>query len=72
MFRIVTESKNLPGIKKTLKRWGCDYTMFEATGSWHGVEEPSLVIEISGISRWIVESAARDILVDNSQECVIL
>ena len=72
MLRIVTENKNLPGIKATLKRWGCDYTMFEATGSWQGVEEPSLVIEIVGVSRWIVESVARDILADNQQESVLL
>jgi hypothetical protein len=46
--------------------------MYEATGCWQGVEEPSLVIEIVGVSRWIVESAARDILVENQQQSVLL
>lgn len=72
MYRIVTENKNLFGIKQTLRRWGCDYTMYEATGSWKGEEESSLVIEIVGVSRWIVESVARDILVDNQQQSVLL
>jgi len=72
MYRIVTENKNLSGIKEILSRWGLDYTMFPAIGSWHGVEEPSLVIEIAGFSRWIVEAAAKDILVTNFQESVLL
>jgi hypothetical protein len=72
MLRIVTENKNLTGIKKILAHWNLDYTMFPAIGSWKGVEEPSLVIEICGFSRWIVKSAAKDILVTNFQESVLL
>lgn len=72
MFRIVTEEKNVEGVKVALVGFDLDFTLFRGTGSWRGREEPSLTIELDRISRETAESVARRIKIMNDQEAVLL
>ena len=72
MFRIVTEDKNVEGIKAALVGLDLDFTLFRGIGSWRGKEEPSLAVELDRISRETAERIARRIKVLNDQEAVLL
>lgn len=72
MFRIVTEDKNVEGIKATLLGLDLDFTLFRGVGLWRGVEEPSLAVELDRISREMAEIVARKIKTLNDQEAVLL
>jgi len=50
MFRILTENKNADAIKDFLACCGVDFTMFDCEGSWKGMCERSMLIEIDGAS----------------------
>jgi hypothetical protein len=51
LYRILTEDKNLNGIKKILNGLFNGYTIIEAEGLWKGVAENSLVIEIDSLGQ---------------------
>lgn len=72
MYRILTEEKNVDQIKTTLNGLGLDFTLFNAQGSWKGMEENSLAIELDNIPRYRAENVARIIKSMNNQEAVLL
>ncbi len=72
MYRIVTEDKNVEGIKAALIAFDLDFTLFRGIGSWRGREEPSLAVELDRISRETAESVALSIKAMNDQEAVLL
>lgn len=72
MFRIVTEDKNVEGVKAALIGFDLDFTLFRGIGSWHGKEESSLAVELDRISRETAEKVARKIKAINDQEAVLL
>lgn len=72
MFRIVTEDKNVEGIKAALAGLELDFTLFRGIGSWRGKEEPSLAVELDHISRKMAEKVALSIKTINDQEAVLL
>jgi hypothetical protein len=72
MFRIVTEDKNVEGIKAALVGLHLDFTLFRGLGMWRGKEEPSLAVELDRVSRRTAESVARRIKTMNDQEAVLL
>jgi hypothetical protein len=73
MIRILTEDINRSNIHGALASASIDaYTLIEATGSWKGVQEKSLIIEIDGITRFRAECIAERIRVANRQEAVLV
>ncbi len=72
MFRILTEDKNVEGIKAVLIGFDLDFTLFRGVGTWHGKEESSLAVELDRISRETAENVARRIKAINDQEAVLL
>lgn len=73
MYRIITEHTNVDGIKSLLRDERMDFTLYEATGSWQGVEERSLVIELDAL--WDdseVTKLAKRIRALNHQEAVLI
>jgi hypothetical protein len=72
MYRIVTEDKNVEGIKAALVAFDLDFTLFRGVGSWRGKEEQSVAVELDRISRATAEMVARAIKSMNGQEAVLL
>jgi hypothetical protein len=72
MYRIVTEDKNVEGIKAALVGFDLDFTLFRGIGSWRGKEEESVAVELDRISRETAEMVARTIKTMNDQEAVLL
>jgi hypothetical protein len=72
MYRIVTEGKNVEGIKAALVGFDLDFTLFRGIGSWRGREEQSVAVELDRISRSTAEMVARTIKTMNDQEAVLL
>jgi hypothetical protein len=72
MYRIVTEDKNVEGIKAALVGFDLDFTLFRGIGSWRGKEGESLAVELDRISRETAEMVARTIKTLNDQETVLL
>jgi hypothetical protein len=72
MLRIVTENKYPARIKEILRRENVDFTMYTATGSWKGVEEPSLVLEFEGYGLEKILAVDLAIKYENKQESVML
>jgi hypothetical protein len=70
MLRILTEYKNRPNIEAELIARGLDYTIYTADGTWNGIKESSLVIEIEGANLSKVASAAEAIRSMNDQQAV--
>lgn len=72
MYRILTEAKNVEGVKQELIRLGLDYTVYQAEGAYKGAPESSLVIELDNVRREVVFVAARLIRDMNTQEAVLV
>jgi hypothetical protein len=72
MYRIVTEDKNVEGIKAALVGFDLDFTLFRGIGSWKGKEEQSVAVELDRISRAMAEMVALKIKTMNDQEAVLL
>jgi hypothetical protein len=72
MYRIVTEEKNVEGIKAALAAFDLDFTLFRGIGSWRGKEERSVAVELDRVSRETVEDVARRIKAMNDQEAILL
>ena len=50
MYRIVTEDKNVEGIKAALVGFDLDFTLFRGIGSWRGKEEEGVAVELSNFT----------------------
>lgn len=72
MYRIVTEEKNVEGIKAALAAFDLDFTLFRGIGSWKGKEEQSVAVELDRIPRATAEMVAQKIKEMNDQEAVLL
>jgi len=74
MWRITTEHKNMGKIREILLANSIpDYTMIPAVGSWKGVEEDSLIIEVSGDNSFYrIAKIASQIAIENQQESVMI
>lgn len=72
MFQILTEDVNRDRIESILASKFESFTMIPAAGRWHGNSEPSLVIEIEGVSLGAVRSVAEEIKSANSQAEVMI
>jgi len=73
MIRILTEDVNRENIHAVLASASIDaYTLIEAQGSWRGIKEKSLIIELDGITRFRAECIAERIRVANRQEAVLV
>ncbi len=72
MYRIVTEDKNVEGIKAALVGFDLDFTLFRGIGSWRGKEEEGVAVELDRISRETAEKIAYAIKRMNDQEAVLL
>ena len=72
MYRILTERKNVAGIKSLLGRLGLDFTVYYGDGSWHGRGEASMLIELDQASKGTAKRAARLIKKSNAQQAVLL
>jgi hypothetical protein len=72
VHRILTEAKNVEGVKRLLIRLGLDYTVLLAEGSYQGAQERSLVIELVNARRELVFTAAKQIKDLNTQDAVLV
>lgn len=72
MYRIVTEEKNVEGIKAALAAFDLDFTLFRGIGSWKGKEEQSVAVELDQISPITAEMVAHKIKLMNDQEAILL
>jgi hypothetical protein len=76
LYRIFTERKDVRKIRRICNHWFPAYTMHDAQGSWKGIPEKSLIIEVMGgdmpHARQRVQEAAREIRDANKQECVLV
>ena len=72
LYRLYTQNTKLAVIKSILNRYCEAYTILPGTGVYRGVEELCLVIEIGGVDKQAVESAAQEIATDLKQQCVIV
>ena len=72
MYRILTEDKNREMIHEILKAHVTGYTITEGTGSWQGVEEKCLAIDLVDVRLHTAKSIATEIKIWNKQESVLV
>lgn len=72
IFRILTERKNVRGIRRILAAHRLDYTLFHAQGCFDGRPEPSTIIELCLVTRAQAAAVALAIGRANNQRCVML
>lgn len=72
MYRILTEDVNREAIYSILDSYVDGYTVTPSVGSWRGVRENSLAIDLIGIDQTIAEQIALNIKDANKQESVLL
>ena len=72
IYRIFTENVNVEGIRKILDEHFEGYTVLEGSGSWKGMKEDSILIEIDGTTAKKVRSAADAIKRLNQQQAVLV
>ena len=72
MYRILTEDVNREGIFKILDSRLDGYTVTPAIGSWRGVRESSLAIDLVGIDGVTVDAIVSAIKTTNEQESVLV
>ena len=72
MYRILTEDKNRESILSILDSHVEGYTVTPSIGSWRGVREASLAIDLLGVPKVTVESIAAEIKARNAQESVLV
>ena len=70
MLRILTENKQKNEIENILIALGLDFTVYEAEGTWKGIREKSLVIELADAKFSEAIVAAKEIRKLNNQESV--
>lgn len=75
LYRIITENKNYLQTLACARLWLDSFTVIEAQGCWEGQSEPSLIIEVSGITdglRGKVLGLAQSIKFQNQQQTVLI
>jgi hypothetical protein len=72
VYRIYTEDKNLSEIKLILEEYFKGFSIFDGKGSWKGIEEKSLLIEIEGANASKIRIVAAKIKSLNRQESVLV
>jgi hypothetical protein len=72
IFRILTERRNVRGIRRILAAHGLDYTLFHAFGCFGGTPESSTIIELCLVTRAQAVAVAVAIGRANNQQCVML
>ena len=72
MYRILTEDVNRESIYSILDSHVDGYTVTPSIGSWRGVRENSLAIDLVGAPRGTVEHVAEHIRLKNAQESVLI
>ena len=72
MYRILTEDKNRERIYRILNSYVTGFTVTEAIGSYKGMIEKSLAIDIAGYPGAVVERIAEAIKQWNQQESVLV
>ena len=72
IFRIITERKNVRGIRRILTTHKLDYTLFHAFGCFGGTPEPSTVIELCLVTQAQAAAVAVAIGRANNQQYVML
>jgi len=74
LYRILTENVNRGDIEKIVDVAFDSYTIFEASGRWKGIPEPSLAIDIvaSECDATLVRSTAYAIKLANAQQAVLV
>lgn len=70
MLRILTENKDKASIEAEMIARGLDFTIYTAEGTWQGIRELSLIIEIEGYNRNKVFEVAEAIRKMNDQQAV--
>jgi hypothetical protein len=84
IVRLITEEKNIAGIKRLCSAYFDGYTLYKGLGLWKGQEEPSLTIEVAFLPQTErpeddkiefhknVYRLARDIKEANAQQAVLI
>ena len=74
LYRIMTEDKNLEGIKSLVGKYFEGFSLFTSKGFWKGIEENSLTIEVISESKIMdaIKELARAIKDLNSQDAVLV
>ena len=76
LIRILTEDKNRETVVDLCNRVYDGYTLIQGQGTWKGVHEPTLVIEVAvedtPTERATATMLARRIKVANEQEAVLI
>ena len=72
MYRILTEDKRRDVIFSILDYWVDGYTVTPTLGSWKGVRENSLAIDLVDVEAAVARSIAESIRVANEQEAVLI
>lgn len=72
MYRILTEDVNRETIYSILDSYVDGYAVQSGTGSWRGIRENSIAIDLIGIDQTIAEQIALNIKDANKQESVLL
>lgn len=72
MFRILTENKNQSLIKTILNRYVEGYTILPALGSWKGIPENSIAIDLVDVTSDTTRAIAKDIKEINQQDTVLV
>ena len=73
LYQILTEEKNIEGVRGVLSHYFEGYTIMHAEGIWKGVPERALVISIAGnVDPSRVQTCAEEIKFLNNQESVLI
>jgi hypothetical protein len=75
IYRICTEAKNTDAVKHLVDAYFACYDVKYGEGTWKGVGEPSMTIEImtEGLNdRYIIDQIARQIKLCNQQQAVLI
>ena len=74
LYRILTENVNRLDIERLVDSVFDSYTIFEASGRWESIPEPSLAIDIvaSKYEADLVRSTAKAIKLVNHQQAVLV
>ena len=72
LYRILTEDVHREAVYDILDSHVDGYTVTPGIGSWRGVRENSLAIDIIGVPAITVQNIAREIKRANKQESVLI
>ena len=72
MYRLLTERKNVKGVRRLMVRLHLDYSMFFGIGGYHLSPERTMAIELDMVTRETAQVAAIEIGLLNRQESVLV